>query len=616
MKIKKINYKMLLSFVVLTFLMVGSIMIVKNSLYRVALEKEREEKKLRIDKTVTLVDDYIKRVKYGIYGFSKRKVMKKFVEEKIKDEKALKIREELELLKTILNISGIYILDRSGNIILNSEFIERDKKKFIDQNLKEEMFFKKAMQGDKGLYVTVQKFTNRRVVYIASPIGDNKGIFGVLLAEINVSKIDDMLTKGGDEKHLMNSNGIIFATTNQDYLYNYIKDIDSMRKNEIERSGQFGGNEIKSFFDAKILTERELVIEGRNYNYYRKGLESVEWSIMSIENKKSDFILNIDRDLIIIIVLVFLLFYIESIFYLFNIKRRDENEKKVLMFKTIIEQSPLSIVITDLKGDIQYANSGFFDLTGYNFDELKGKNPRVLKSGIHVKGFYEEMWSVIEAGNNWRGEFYNKKKNGDYYWEEANIFSILDKKGEKTSYVAIKADVTEKKKLEQRLNYFATIDDMTGVYNRRTGLVFLENHMALSDRNKKRLTICYMDINDLKMVNDEFGHDSGDELIKTSVNIFKKSLRTTDLMCRMGGDEFLVIFPETKLDESKIILKRIENFIEDHNTNSKINYSISVSMGVVEYESGSGMDSNKFISIADEIMYDNKQTMKLLKKLK
>jgi PAS domain S-box-containing protein len=116
-----------------------------------------------------------------------------------------------------------------------------------------------------------------------------------------------------------------------------------------------------------------------------------------------------------------------------------------------VEQSPATVVITNAKGEIEYVNPKFVQLTGYSFEEALGKNPRILKSGFQNEEFYKNLWSTILAGNEWRGEFHNRKKNGDYYWEFASISPIRDAKGRITHFIAVKEDVTMRKQAEAAL---------------------------------------------------------------------------------------------------------------------------------------------------------------------
>ncbi|MCK9426048.1 MAG: PAS domain S-box protein [Ignavibacteriaceae bacterium] len=131
-----------------------------------------------------------------------------------------------------------------------------------------------------------------------------------------------------------------------------------------------------------------------------------------------------------------------------DITKRKEAEEKVLLLSRAVEKSPATIMITDAEGNIEYVNQKFIDLTGYTFEEVKGKNPRILKSGEKSEEEYKELWKTIKSGKEWRGEFHNRKKNGELYWESASIVQI---KNGKTFYLAVKEDITERKLVEEEL---------------------------------------------------------------------------------------------------------------------------------------------------------------------
>ncbi|MEO0303631.1 MAG: PAS domain S-box protein, partial [candidate division WOR-3 bacterium] len=126
-----------------------------------------------------------------------------------------------------------------------------------------------------------------------------------------------------------------------------------------------------------------------------------------------------------------------------------EREIEKLLFS--INQSPASVVITDTEGNIEYVNKKFTEVSGYTFEEVKGKNPRILKSGEKSKEEYKELWDTIKSGREWRGEFHNKRKDGTLYWELALIAPIIDKDGKIINFVAVKEDITERKRMEHEL---------------------------------------------------------------------------------------------------------------------------------------------------------------------
>jgi PAS domain S-box-containing protein len=133
------------------------------------------------------------------------------------------------------------------------------------------------------------------------------------------------------------------------------------------------------------------------------------------------------------------------------IQIKEKAEEKLRLLNRAVEQSPVSIVITNQQGNIEYVNPKFTELTGYTFEESIGKNPAILKSGLHSKDFYKQLWDRITAGKDWFGEMMNKKKSGDFYWENVLISPMTDEKGSITHFVGIKEDITEKKAMLENL---------------------------------------------------------------------------------------------------------------------------------------------------------------------
>ncbi|MDM8518196.1 response regulator, partial [Desulfobacterales bacterium HSG16] len=132
-----------------------------------------------------------------------------------------------------------------------------------------------------------------------------------------------------------------------------------------------------------------------------------------------------------------------------EIDERKRVEEKLRKLSRAVEQSASSIVITDLDGNIEYVNPAFSVTTGYSYDEAMGNNPRVLKSGEHPPELYEEMWRTLGGGGVWQGELVNKRKDGELYWESATISPVRDQEDEITHYVAVKDNITRRKKAEE-----------------------------------------------------------------------------------------------------------------------------------------------------------------------
>jgi len=193
------------------------------------------------------------------------------------------------------------------------------------------------------------------------------------------------------------------------------------------------------------------------------------------------------------------------------------------------------------------------------------------------------MWQEITTGNDWRGTFCNKRKNGELYWDETLISSVKDQRGRITHYIAIKEDVTKRKEMDELLRRYATTDEMTGTLNRRSGMLIMQRQMQIANQENQCFVILFMDINGLKSVNDTLGHSYGDELINAAVGVLKESLRDADAICRLGGDEFLIILASTNLAEAGAILHRILDKANAINKSDQHPFYLSLSIGTAQY---------------------------------
>ncbi len=158
-----------------------------------------------------------------------------------------------------------------------------------------------------------------------------------------------------------------------------------------------------------------------------------------------------------------------------DITLERENEVRVRHLSEAVKQSPVSVVLTNNMGVIEYVNPKFESVTGYSLAEIKGQNPRVLKSGETSSADYSELWQTINQGGTWRGIFHNKKKNGELYWESASISGIRNLEGEITHFLAVKEDITEQKMLEERFQYCFNSAPVAMVMSDDQGRVLLTN---------------------------------------------------------------------------------------------------------------------------------------------
>ncbi len=281
----------------------------------------------------------------------------------------------------------------------------------------------------------------------------------------------------------------------------------------------------------------------------------------------------------------------------------EKTEEKIRRLARAVEQSPAPVVITDSNGNIEYVNPKFAQLTGYTSAEAIGRNPRILKSGKQPPELYEELWQRISNGKEWRGEFVNKKKNGDLYWENASISAIKNEEGVITHFVGVKEDITERKQKEESMRKLAYHDPLTGLPNRLLFKDRLSIALAQSNRNRQKLAVMLLDLDHFKDVNDTLGHNVGDQLLKAVGKRLIGLLRKNDTVARMGGDEFLLLLPEIKkLEDASTIAKRVMGTVRKPYAINGYKLRITASIGVAVYPHD-GQDDDSLMTHADNAMY-------------
>jgi diguanylate cyclase (GGDEF)-like protein len=192
--------------------------------------------------------------------------------------------------------------------------------------------------------------------------------------------------------------------------------------------------------------------------------------------------------------------------------------------------------------------------------------------------------------------------------EELIRYESLNKKLEETKQ-KLEKEIEERKAVEKKLEQFAAFDELTSVYNRRAGLELLKEALHYAKRKQLPLTIVFVDVDKLKLVNDNFGHQSGDKYLKDVVSLLRKHLRKSDSVSRFGGDEFLIILSECTHAEAQVIFQRIEDDIRRMNKDERM-YPMSFSYGIAQTGSSYEESLHQLIAIADEKMYINKQKKK------
>ncbi|MBI4987795.1 MAG: diguanylate cyclase [Rhodocyclales bacterium] len=261
-----------------------------------------------------------------------------------------------------------------------------------------------------------------------------------------------------------------------------------------------------------------------------------------------------------------------------DLRERKRLEAALLARGAAIEAAAEGIAITDPNGTIEYVNPALTVIAGYSAEELVGQHTRIFSSGKHDKPFYDDLWRTIGAGRIWRGEIVNRRRDGTHYTELMAIAPVCNEQGETVHFVAVKHDISERKRMEndlketnamlqhqldeihrlqEELREQAVRDGLTNLFNRRYLDETLERELARAKREGYPLSLVMIDIDHFKKLNDTYGHQAGDKVLRELAGLLWGNIRTEDVPCRYGGEEFLVLLPRMPLD---VALERAEDW--------------------------------------------------------
>ncbi len=277
------------------------------------------------------------------------------------------------------------------------------------------------------------------------------------------------------------------------------------------------------------------------------------------------------------------------------------HQEQILLQTVALENAANAVVITDCSGRVKWTNPAFTLLTGYTAREVCGHTLRILKSGEQSRAFYRQLWETILAGKVWRGEMHNRRKDGSVYIEETTITPVRNPQGEMTHFIAIKQDVTERRRHEEQVRYLAMHDPLTDLPNRRA-LEDTLQRMVDRSRRGRRGALLIMDLDNFKLVNDTLGHPAGDQLLITLANLLRRTLRPDDFLARLGGDEFAVVLEDVSLPQARATAERLRSEVNEFCFHlGGHTFDLGISIGIAPLDGR--LDLPAAQSLADSAMY-------------
>ncbi len=290
-----------------------------------------------------------------------------------------------------------------------------------------------------------------------------------------------------------------------------------------------------------------------------------------------------------------------------DITKHREIEQRLRLAASMFNNAREGITITDPRGNILEVNEMFTKITGFSRDEVLGKNPRILKSGLQSDEFYTNMWRSLVNEGEWSGEIWNRHKSGETYAETLNINAVHDSSGSVLQYIALFSDITQIKKHEQQLEHMTYYDVLTGLPNRSLLGDRLHQAIAQSNRRKQYFAVAYLDLDGFKDINDKHGREAGDRLLTSLAFNMKCALREGDTLARLGGDEFVaVILDLDNPASSSSVLDELLEAASEKVQVGDLSLSVSGSIGVTFYPQSEEADPDLLLRQADQAMYQAK----------
>lgn len=265
--------------------------------------------------------------------------------------------------------------------------------------------------------------------------------------------------------------------------------------------------------------------------------------------------------------------------------------------KSEILNRNLIMVTTDPEGIITDVTKGFEILSGYAKEELIGLKHKIFRHPDTPSEIFSHLWETIKGGDAWCGEIKNKNKHGFGFWSKICIEPLID--GENIlGYVGIYTNITEQKELSRKVE----IDSLTGIYNRSKLHFLLIQKLEKTYFEDSTFSILFVDLDHFKSINDQYGHFEGDRVLIEFSHLIRSALRSGDLFCRWGGEEFVIVLDYADRHNAYQIAEKLRNLVHEYDFN--LDYPLTISIGISEYDQKSSIDD--MIKIADQAMYQAK----------
>lgn len=604
--IKSSTYKKYVSYFV-CFGLVIAIISSAVSYWQVShFQREMVEEKVdfQLERSKVASSFFINRLKNNVASLAQSVEVREYSDSRTSSNLLALEQLMLNLMKTNASIYQYRYIDARGNEIIKINSSLDDQKNlhyhlvpFEDlQNKRDRYYFQATKDLPNGKYFVsnldlnkengVYQIPYKPTLRVSTPVRNEQNeLLGEIIANMDASYFLDVLTSfDGLDTYLIDADGYIVFSNHDELNWSRYLGKGSDSRDVLGLSLQ----DIKS---SKHLNVSDLI---GNSEQLRLVAYSTQEFASAIESQaiESTFLVIFIASVVAIPVGL-LAAYTPSK----TLNKLSKLTQEYELYSTIVDQY-VPIVDTDMEGNITRINHAMSHLSGYRLTEVTGKPSSIFQHNSTEPKDFVEMWQAIKSGQSWNGELHNQHRNGESFWLQSYISPRFDKTGKKIGYIAVSSDITDKKRLEN----ISSKDVLTGLYNRSQLNRVLDAEFKRSERYMTPFSILIIDIDHFKSVNDNYGHLVGDKVLCEVSNLLRYNVRQTDCVGRWGGEEFMVICPQTELNEGVVVAEKLRKSIE-HFHFEGIN-SITISIGVAVFESFQTLE--QIIETADNNLYSAK----------
>ncbi len=595
------------------------------SLKKSSLDRAHQEAMIRTQLIADHIDSFLSERQKTIKAFAGLKELHQALADKEKSN-ILEANLILDHFRQALNVDVCYLMDEQGNTVASSNRNAPDS--FVGKNYAFRPYFQGAKQGNPTIYMALGATSGKRGVYFSHPVYGklNELPSGVVVVKDSNQASEKEIKRVYEGVMLFTDpHGVIFVSSRERWLFHILWSLSPDESTKVVKTRQFGNEPLIWTGLERESETRAVDKSGVEYHIHQSEIKNYPgWKVVylldsrAVANRTAGPLFKTAG----LIILISCLLVGVTVFFLYKeaanvivVRQKAEgalreSEEKV---KAILETIPDPVVMYDVQGHPKYLNPAFVEIFGWTLGELQGKQiPFVPEDHKDVTS--AKIKTLFDFGKPVRVESKRVTREGLVLDVLISAALTKDTEGKYTGVVVSLTDITERKNLEEErikliheLEKISTTDPLTGAYNRRYFNEAARKLFKLSVRYKRSLSAVMLDIDYFKNVNDTYGHDIGDEVLKKLAQTCQKLMREADLSARYGGEEFCFLFPETNSSEAFIIAERlratIANLEMDANDRK---FSITASFGISECNHDEDSLAG-LIKRSDEALYEAKR---------